>query len=173
MSLKLILPTKKISVNGKEITIPKLGLKHHNLVKNEMNPIEALNKIMGSIYKGLTAAENDFVALHLLEFNGKLKSESSKDGFKYSLSDMYICQKLEFQYGGHTYKFKSHSPFDQFGSVDMVLQNLYIGDLVPDFMDMPAFVSKWADEITTTIAIPGPNGPIKGMLKIMEILNGE
>lgn len=173
MNLKLILPIKKITLNDKTISIPKLGLKHHNLVKDEEDPIKALRIIMRSINPDLNAAETDFVSLHLLEFNGKLKSEVQKDGFTYRLADVYISQRLVFQYGGKEYKFRSHTPFENFGPVDQVLENLYEGDDVPDFLDMPAFVSKWADDITSTVAIPGPNGPIKGIALIMDLLNEE
>lgn len=128
---------------------------------------------MQSICPGLDAAENDYVSLHLLEFNNRIKPEVTKNGFTYRLDDVYICQRTEFQYGGREYKFRSHQPFEQFGPVDDVLNTLYLGDDVPDFLDMPAFVSKWADDITSTVAIPGPLGPIKGMSQIMDILNEE
>lgn len=160
-------------MKGKTVSLPKLGLKHHNMVKDEKNPLVALKTIMNSIHPGLNAAETDFISLHLLEFNNKLKSEVTKDGFIYKLDNVYICQRLEFQFGGKEYKFRSHEPFEQFGPVDDVLKTLYLGDDIPDFLDMPAFVSKWADDITSTVAIPGPNGPIKGMLQIMDLLNEE
>lgn len=32
---------------------------------------------------------------------------------------------------------------------------------------MPAFVLKWANDIFTTLAIPGPNGPITGIGNII------
>lgn len=141
------------------------------MIKDEKDPIVALKKLMDSICPGLDAAENDFVALHLLEFNNKLKATVTKNGFTYNLADVYICQRLSFQYGDKEYKFRSHKPFEQFGPVDDVLNKLYLGDDVPDFLDMPAFVSKWADDITSTVAIPGPLGPIKGMSQIMDLLN--
>lgn len=172
MNLKLLLPIQKIHLNGKDINIPKLGLKHHQLVKDEKNPIIALQKIMQSIYPNLDAAEGDYVALHLLAFNGKLKEKVEKNGFIYSLDTLYICQRLNFQYSGKEYKFKSHKQFQDFGPVDSVLESLYLGDDVPDFLDMPAFVAKWADDITQTVAIQGPHGPVKGLLAIMDILNG-
>lgn len=160
-------------MNDKEIIIPKLGLKHHKMIKDDKDPLIALNKLMASICPNLTAAENDYVALHLLEFNNRLKDSVTRDGFTYKLSEVYICQKLVFQYSNKEYKFRSHKPFEQFGPVDDVLKTLYLGDDVPDFLDMPAFVSKWADDITSTVAIPGPNGPIKGIAQIMDLLNEE
>lgn len=170
MNLKLILPMKKIHLNNKEINIPKLGLKHHALIKNEDNPLKALQKLMNSIYPDMDAAESDFVALHLLAFNGRIKDSVTIDNFTYSLDTLYICQKLNFQYQGNEFKFKSYKAFQDFGPVDEVLNSLYIGDDIPDFLDMPAFVSKWADDITSTVAILGPDGPIRGLLQIMEIL---
>ncbi|AHY25175.1 baseplate hub distal subunit [Pectobacterium bacteriophage PM2] len=148
-----------------------MGLKHQTLTKDINDPIKAVLTLMTSIHPSLNAAETDYAALHLLEFNGKIQNEVIKDGFKYSLNDLYICQRLEFQYGGTEYKFRSHIPFEQFGPIDTVLKSLYLGDDVPDFLDMPAFVSKWADDITNTVAIPGPKGPIKGISAIMDILN--
>lgn len=161
---------KKLKLADKEINIPKLGLKHHALIKDEKDPIVALQKIMKSIYPGMTAAESDYTALHLLAFNGRIKEVSTVDGFTYSLDTLYICQRLKFQFHGTEYNFKSHDAFQEFGPVDQVLESLYLGDDVPDFLDMPAFVSKWADDITSTVAISGPQGPVKGMLQIMEIL---
>ena len=38
------------------------------------------------------------------------------------------------------------------------------------FLEMPAFVIKWAEDLSTTIAIPGPNGPIKGIAEIIGLL---
>ena len=130
---------------------------------------------MDSICPGLTAAETDFVALHVLAFNNRLKDEVTVDGFTYKLNDVYICQRLEQQFSGHTFYFRSNEPFEQFGPVDDVLEKCFLkvddSTECPDFMGMPAFVSKWADDITSTVAIPGPNGPIKGIIPIMDILN--
>lgn len=173
MNLKLILPLKKIVINEKEISIPKLGLKHQKMIKDEKDPLIVISKILKSIHPNLTAAESDLATIHLLEFNDKIKSSVIKDGFKYDINDVYICQRLIFHFGGKEYKFRSHDPYEQFGPVDAVLSSLYLGSDVPDFLDMPAFVSKWADDITSTIAIPGPSGPIKGILAIMDILNAE
>ncbi|WWS25273.1 hypothetical protein vBKpnAMK6_00319 [Klebsiella phage vB_Kpn_AM_K6] len=99
MNLNVILPIKKIVINEKTISIPKLGLKHHNLMKDVKGPDENMNLLLDSICPGLTAAESDIVVLHLLAF----------------------------------------------------------------------FVTKWADDLVNTIAIDGPEGPIKGMLNVMEI----
>lgn len=132
---------------------------------------------MDSICPNLTAAETDFVSIHLLSFNSQIQDSVTKDGFNYHIKDMYICQRLEHQFGGNTFYFRSNKPFEQFGPVDDVLSSCFLkvndSTECPDFMDMPAFVTKWADDITSTIAIPGPNGPIKGILKIMELFVNE
>jgi hypothetical protein len=38
-----------------------------------------------------------------------------------------------------------------------------------DFMKMPAFVKKWADDISNTVSIEGPNGDIRGAAAIIGI----
>lgn len=171
MNLKLILPIKKVMLADKTYSIPKLGLKHYGLVKDVQDPIKALRVIMDSIHPGLDAAKSDFLTLHLMEFNNKLLSERTIDGFTYRLADVYICQRLSFQFQGNEFNFRSHRQYEELGPVDNVLKTLFIGE-PPEFLDMPAFVAKWADDILNTVAIPGPNGPVKGMLKILEILDG-
>lgn len=150
-----------------------MGLKHHKLIKKENNPGENLKLVLESICPNMTAAENDFVALHLLEFNGRIKSSVTKDGFTYNINDVYICQRLEQQFNGNVFKFRSNKPFEQFGPVDDLLSTCFISmndsTECPNFMDMPAFVTKWADDITSTIAIKGPFGPIKGLSLLTEL----
>ena len=72
MNLKLILPIKKVKINGKDISIPKLGIKHHLLVKDVENAIDVLDILVRDIKPGLSVAEYDLVIVHLLEFNNKL-----------------------------------------------------------------------------------------------------
>lgn len=129
--------------------------------------------VLKSIHPDLTAAENDFVAIHLLAFNAKIKNKVTKDGFTYDIEDVYICQRLEQQFQGNSFKFRSNKPFEKFVSVDELLSSCFISvndsTECPDFMDMPAFVTKWADDITSTIAIQGPNGRIKGLALLMDL----
>jgi hypothetical protein len=171
MNLNLILPLKKIKLRDKEISIPKLGLKHHNLIKDVRDMSENMGILLDSICPGLTAAESDIVSLHLLEFNGKIKAESIKDGFTYKLNDIYICQRLEFQFQGNTFYFRAPERYETFTTIDKMLDACFIkvneSTEKPNFLEMPAFVMKWADDITNTIAIPGPQGPIKGTAKIL------
>ena len=173
MNLKIILPIKKIVVNDKTISIPKLGLKHYNLLNCVKGPDEHLNTILDNICPGLTAAESDIVVIHLLAFNGKLKDEVEKNGFTYKINDIYISQILEHRLDGKTFKFKAPKRYDKLGSIDNILDTYFEsidGNTdKPNFMKLPAFVVKWVDDIVNTVAIPGPNGPIKGILKIMEI----
>lgn len=164
---------KTIQVNQKEIKIPKLGLKHHNMLKEVKSPEENLSLLINSIHPGLTPAEIDYVSIHLLEFNGKIKSKVVKDDFEYDLSTLRIVQRLEFQFAGHTFKFRAPKQFEGFGGVDKMLSKCL--ETVDgkkedvDFMKMPAFVTKWADDISSTIAVSGPNGDIRGVAKIIGI----
>lgn len=171
MNLNVILPVKKINLNGLEIVLPKLGLKHHNLMKDVKMPDENLAILLDSIKPGLDAVQSDYVILHLLAFNGKLKEQVEKNGFLYKLSDVYTCQQLTHRLSGQEFNFRAPERFAKFGPVDSILSEYYVpkGTEKPDFMKFPAFVIKWVDSIVNTIAINGPNGPIKGMAKVMEI----
>lgn len=164
---------KKIVVNQKEIKIPKLGLKHHNLLKEVKSPQENLKLLIDSICPGLTSAEADVVSLHLLEFNGKIKGKVIKDGFEYSLSTLKITQRLEFQFAGHVFKFRAPEHFESFGGVDKMLSACLVSvddkEAEVDFMKMPAFVKKWADDISATVSIDGPNGDIRGIANVIGI----
>lgn len=173
MNLNVILPIKKIVINEKTISIPKLGLKHHNLMKDVKGPDENMNLLLDSICPGLTAAESDIVVLHLLAFNNRIKETVIKDGFTYDLNKVYICQRLTQRLDGKEFKFRAPPRYSKLGSVDSILSEfLESVDGKPmdiNFMKLPAFVTKWADDLVNTIAIDGPEGPIKGMLNVMEI----
>lgn len=173
MNLNLILPLKKIVINDKQISIPKLGLKHHELLKNPCGADENMIKLVNSICPGLNAAESEIVLLHVLEFNGKIKSEVTVNGKVFKVSDVYISQRLEHQYHGNIFYFRSPEPFETFVTPDDVLEKCFIrvndSDVVPEFMDMPAFVTKWADAITTKISIKGPKGQLDGLSEILEL----
>lgn len=171
MNLKLILPIKKINVNGKTINIPKLGIKHHELLKDPCSPDESVIKLLNSIDKNMNKAESEIVLLHVLEFNGKIKSEVEIDGHLYKLSDVYESQVLTHQFRGNTFYFREPKIFEKFVTPDDVLNKCFIrtdgSDIVPEFIDMPAFVLKWANSITTSISIKGPKGPIGGLANII------
>lgn len=171
MNLNLILPLKKIKVNGKDVSIPKLGLKHHNLLKDIKSPEENLSLLINSIQPGLTPAETDFVSVHLLEFNGKIPAKKVVNGFEYSIETMRITQRLEFQFGGNVFKFRAPTHFEKFkGMDDMLTQCLETVNGQKeevDFLKMPAFVKKWADDIYCTVQIDGPTGPVRGVSNII------
>lgn len=171
MNLNVILPIKKITIDGIEISLPKLGLKHHNLMKEVKMPDENLAILLDSIKPGLDAVQSDIVLLQLLAFNGKIKEEAEKDGFTYRLSDVYGCRILTHRLNGQEYKFNAPERFSKFGSADAILDKYFSSvdgrTEKPDFMKLPAFVIKWVDGIVNTVAIPGPNGPIKGIGNII------
>lgn len=173
MNLNLILPLKKVvlPISNKEVSIPKMGLKHYNILKDVKGPDENLKLLIDSICPNLSPAEVDFVSIHLLEFNGKIKSRKEIDGYTYDINDVYVCQRLEFQYQGNTFYFRAPGKFEQFLTVSDMLSKclLKVNDEVKEinFLEMPAFVLKWANDIFTTLAIPGPNGPITGIGNII------
>lgn len=178
MNLNLILPLKKIQLPRlqREVTIPKLSLKHYNLLREVKDVGENMQRLIDSICPGVTPAEADFVSLHILEFNGKIKSTVIKDGFEYKIDDVYISQRLEFQYQGNTFYFKAPNKYEEIGTVDMLLSKCFLrvndSDEKPDFLKMPAFVVKWAEDLTKTLSIEGPNGSIRGMSEIVDLFNG-
>lgn len=171
MKLNLILPQKKVQINDKVITIPKLGLKHYNLLKDVKALDENMRILVNSICPGLSSGEAELVVLHLLEFNGRMKDVVVKDGFTYKLADVYICQRLSHQLNGIQYNFRSPELYERFSTPQDVLEKTFRaeGSEVPDFGSMPAFVIKWADSIVNTVAIKGPKGVITGSLNILEI----
>lgn len=169
MNLKLILPIKKVKINGKDISIPKLGIKHHLLVKDVENAIDILDTIVKDIKPGLTVAEYDLMIVHLLEFNNKLKSTVNYNGETLNINDIYISQKLDFSYKGKTFSFKEPNRLIT-GTADMVLNDCYLGNQGEiDFLEMPAFVYKWVESMTKTLSIKTKNGVISGANEIMEI----
>ncbi|QGT55388.1 baseplate hub [Escherichia phage FP43] len=151
-----------------------MGLKHYNLLKDVKGPDENMKILADSICKNMSPADFDFACLHILEFNNKLKSEVEKDGFTYKLDDVYVCQRTEFQFQGNTFYFRPPGKFEQFATISEMLSNCLIKvndeEKEISFLEMPAFVIKWAEDLSTTIAIPGPNGPIKGIAEIIGLL---
>lgn len=179
IKLDLVPKTKVIEVNGKQIKVPKLGLKHRMLIKDASNHEETMKVLLNYIQPNLSLAERDILTLHLLEYNGRLKQSVEKDGFVYKLDDVYICQQLKFSYGEYEFKFRSPSFELLKGPLDILLNQCCVsvkhkGKKIdtPDFMQMPAFVHRWGEMITNTVAINGPNGTeIKGLYKIVELLS--
>ena len=94
MKLKVYVTRKTIQVNGKEIKIPKLGIKHHALLKGiTETPQEAVCLIIDSIYKGLSKAETELVIVHLLAFNNVIPSSNMIGDFEYNINDINTCNK--------------------------------------------------------------------------------
>lgn len=148
------MPLKKIQIQNKEIKIPKLGLKHHQLIKEVRDAADNLKILMDSICPNMTKAETEIVMLHTAEFNGLIPLE--KDG--YNLNDIQIITKNEFELNGTTYKFRSPTFFEKFDGYEDTLQKLFIGDEIPDFKEMPAFLIKWATQLTETIVLKDKKG---------------
>ena len=86
-----------------------------------------------------------------------------KTGNKYKVAELYKQ--------GNTFYFRPPGKFEQFLTVSDMLSKclLKVNDEVKEinFLEMPAFVLKLANDIFTTLAIPGPNGPITGIGNII------
>ncbi|ADI96434.1 gp28 baseplate hub distal subunit [Acinetobacter phage Ac42] len=179
ISLNIKPLTKSVQVNGKTVQVPKLGLKHYGLIKEIRSKSENMKRLMDSIQKGLTVAERDIVTLHLFEFNTEMPNKCFVNDQEITLDDVYVCQKLKFTYQDKVFKFKSYHG-DQIDVVPELLQSCLVsvkdsnGNELdhPNFMDMPAFVVNWAEQILQTIAVDTPNGTVRGLNDIMELFNG-
>lgn len=150
MNLKLILPVKKIQLNNKELCIPKLGLKHHKMLKDTKTPSEVLNTILTSIDENLTLAESKIVLFHILEFNGVI-STFEYENKTYSVNDIFVVPTPEFSYKNKTYKFRPQKFGETFYSDKELLTTLCTTK--EDFGKLPAFVHKWANELRNHIGI--------------------
>lgn len=167
MKLDLILPTRILTLNNKEIRVPKLGLKHHRLVKEIKSLDEHLRVLIESIHPGLDGAEMEFVLVHIGAFNGRCKDQKTVDNFTYDIKTMRIDRETTFELD-KTYKFRSPYLGETFNSAKDILESTKTDDTY--YGSMPAFVVHWADKIASTVSIEGPNGRIEGCAKIMEIL---
>lgn len=107
-----------------------------------------LKLLLDSICPNLTASEAEVVMLHLLEFNGKIQETD-----EYKLADLKINVKTEFTFNGVVYKFREPLITETFGSEAQLLSALHISDAQIDFGKMPAFVIKWAEQITAPVSL--------------------
>ncbi|EQA7786668.1 hypothetical protein ACX818_001253 [Acinetobacter baumannii] len=178
INLDILPKCKQITINGKTINVPKLGLKHRLVYKDGQSHEEFMKSLMASIHPNLSMAERDLLTLHLMEYNGKLKNSIEISGESYSIDDVYICQKLKFNYGEFEFKFRSPTLELMDGPLDILLNRCcvsakYKGEKidVPDFMDLPPFVSKWAEDITNTVALDTKTGKIVGLYKLVELFS--
>lgn len=151
MKLKIILPLKKININGKELVIPKLGLNYYEKLKEAKSPEETLKIVLDSVDKNLSFKEAHLVLLHLAEFNGKCNDTFEYNNKIYSINDVYILPTPKFTYQGKEYKFRDILPGEKFSTAKELLETLSLEKV--DFGSMPAFVYKWADELGKSIAI--------------------
>lgn len=166
MKLNLILPTRTLNLNNKEIKIPKLGLKHHKLLKDPKSVDESMRILVDDIHPGLDGAEAEYVIVYLAAFNGRCKEQVTKDGFTYDITTMRIVRETKFEFEKE-YEFRS--PY--FGEVFLSAKHILTATHPDvDWGQMPAFVAKWAEKITATIEIDGPNGPISGCADILKVL---
>lgn len=166
---------KQVSVNGKDIKIPKLGLRHRMLFDPSKSHEESLKQLLATIHPNLSAAERQLVMVHILAYNERINASKTINGITYSVDDVFISQKLKFEFDDMTFKFKSPTMESLQGPIDLVLRDCCVWVKkgtekidVPDFMEMPAFVAHWAEQISTMVSFNGPKGLIKGLQDIVE-----
>lgn len=172
---------KLLQVNDKEIKVPKLGLKHHAILKDPSDHELAMKKLLASVHPNLSMAERDLVSLHLLAFNERLKHSVVLDDIEYTVDDVTICQNLRFKIVTTEFKFKSPKLENMNATIPELLRSCCVsvkndsGESldIPDFLDLPAFTYKWADEICSTIELKTSTGTTtKGLYKLMELFDG-
>ena len=171
---------RMLSINGKDIKIPRLGLKHHAILKDPNDHEDAMKKLMASIHPNLSAAERDLVSLHLLAYNERLKHSVVIDGNTYTVDDVIINQKLRFNIGETEFKFKTPKLENLNATIPELLRSSCVSvkdgngnpQEIPDFLQMPAYTYKWADDICSTIELRTSIGSVKGLYKLMELFDG-
>ncbi|QBX32877.1 baseplate hub distal subunit [Aeromonas phage Asfd_1] len=165
--LNIIPAVKEITVNGKPVSIPKLGFRQMKLMKDmkEDGLNEAIQMLIDSIRPGLTMAEADMVMLHLLAFNKKVKTVETVGGFDVDIDKAYLCGKYEFDLEGHPVYFIPPVLGQTFLTGLDVLEKQFDRERTGfdiDFEQAPAYVLDWAVEITKTIALDTPHGTVFG-----------
>lgn len=165
--LNIIPAVKQIKVNGKDVTIPKLGFRQIKLLK-DMNPEgldESMQTLMDSIRPGLTLAEADMVMLHLLAFNKKVKTVEVVGGFEVDIDKAYLCGEYEFDLEGRTAYFVPPVMGEKFVTAIDVLNKQFDPErsgFELDFNDAPAYTLDWAKLIMRTVALDTPAGTVYG-----------
>lgn len=181
---KISLDIKKvfrtIEVNGKRIKIPKLGLKHHAIITQSNDMTEAMKQILQSICKNMSVSEKDFVMLHLLAYNGKIKEKTTIDGHEYSIFDVKLSQQLKFWIGDTEYRFRTPTELETKPTIDQVLTSNCVSvkkdgvsQPIPDFLEMPAFVHDWVYKICDSISLSTEHGDIKGLYNLIGTFDGD
>lgn len=171
---------KTIKIKDKEIKIPRLGLRHHQILKDPGDNEEALKRLMQTIHPNLSVAERDLVSMHLLAFNDRLKSSVVIEGVTYTIDQIEICQKLTFTIGNTEFKFKSPKLDDLNATVPNMLASCCVHvktdgvkQDIPDFNKLPAFTYKWADDICSTIELNANGKVTKSLFSLMELFDND
>lgn len=167
--LNIIPVSKEIQVGNKTIKIPKLGLKHYRMLKDVKGLADNLTELMDSICPGLNAAEAEFVIVHLLAHNNRIKEvqefRHGETTFAVDIKDMVICNKTEFQDGDKTYRFRAPKIGEYFTSGLHALQSCTLDGI--DYGEMPAYMLDWADDITATVKLETSCGTLNGAINII------
>lgn len=175
MKLMLNVPKKQITINDKIYYIPKLGLKHFGLIKNPEHVSDALSKILKTITTDqLNNSEAEYIILHILEFNNKIKkSVVIDDGYEFDIDDVSIPTDRTYMINDKAYHFRKPYKFEIFDNVVDLLEKTYKGDDNPDFINLPAYVLKWSDEIRSSLILTSKckRKTLYNLTQIMEVFN--
>lgn len=168
--LNIIPAVKKITVNGKDITIPKLGFRQMKLLKDIEGVDSCMVELLDSIRPGLTSAEADMVILHLLAFNKKVQTVQIVGGFEIDIDKAYISAEYVFELSEKPVYFTPPAITDTFVSKLDILIKQFDRERTGfdiDFGEAPAFVLDWVDSIIATITLDTPVGKIHGGANII------
>lgn len=168
---------KLVVVNDKEVKVPKLGLRHRMKLAESMDKdhMTILHELLKMIHPNLSVAERDLITLHLLAYNGRIKNKTVIDGHEISVDDAVICQKLKFDHGDYSFKFKSPKLMESLDTIGTMLNEncisaKYKGEPIDfDFWEAPAFVDNWAYDIMRTVSIKVGDSEVTGVYNIVEL----
>lgn len=166
---------KTIVVDGQEVKVTKVGLRHLNHIKNlDPEDPKAVEKYANLFMPNCSWAQGELVLFHVEHFNRKLPQEIEYMGNIFNADDVKISSKTTFVYDDVLYEFKPLYFFEMFQSdSDMLTEKYKKGPVVDDWKKMPAFVNTWANKIRNTVTIRGSNGlVINGGDNILEVFIG-
>jgi len=144
------------------------------MLKDVKGLTENMKELMDSIKPGLNAAQAEYVMVHLLEHNGKIKAKQDfaidDDTVTVDIADMVICNKTSFTFNGFKYKFRAPHIGEMFSSKCDILDTCLVSTDDPEFTrfgEMPAFIMDWADDIVATVKLETTKGTIYGAADII------
>lgn len=152
---------KIIDVDGVDVKITKIGLRHLNLIKNlDPEDEKAVEKYANLFMDKCSWAQGEYILFHVEHFNRKLPEVVEYNGNLFNINDVHINSQTTFEYNGKTFNFKPVYFFERFPDDVALLSAKYRstdGEII-DWGEMPAFVNTWAHKLRNTITVKGSNG---------------